>query len=89
MSLAVSPAARAALADWLSSLKSLRGASPATIAAYQRDVVDYLSFMAEHQMIRTCIFSVEKSLRFEGRRVHLEVQNPQEEEPREKNEGEK
>jgi integrase/recombinase XerC len=49
MSLAVSPAARAALADWLSSLKSLRGASPATIAAYQRDVVDYLSFMAEHQ----------------------------------------
>ena len=49
MSLAVSPAARAALADWLSSLKSLRGASPATIAAYQRDVVDYLSFMADHQ----------------------------------------
>ena len=49
MSLAVSPAARAALADWLSSLKSLRGASPATIAAYQRDLVDYLSFMAEHQ----------------------------------------
>lgn len=48
MSLAISPAARDALTAWLSGLKSLRNASDATVDAYRRDVVDYLSFMAEH-----------------------------------------
>jgi integrase/recombinase XerC len=48
MSLAISEAARDALEDWLSGLKSLRGASPATLDAYRRDLVDYLSFMAGH-----------------------------------------
>ena len=48
MSLAISPAARDALADWLSALTSLRGASQATVDAYRRDVTDYLAFMGEH-----------------------------------------
>lgn len=48
MSLAISEAARDALSDWLSGLKSLRGASEATVDAYRRDVTDYLAFMAEH-----------------------------------------
>ncbi|EAQ02816.1 tyrosine recombinase [Pseudooceanicola batsensis HTCC2597] len=48
MSVAISDAARDALADWLSGMKSLRGASEATIGAYRRDLVDYLSFMTEH-----------------------------------------
>ena len=48
MSLAISDAARDALTHWLSGLKSLRGASDATVEAYRRDVVDYLSFMGEH-----------------------------------------
>jgi len=48
MSLLISEAARDALEQWLSGLKSLRGASDATIGAYRRDLVDYLTFMAEH-----------------------------------------
>lgn len=48
MSLMLSDAARQALSDWLSGLKSLRGASEATIEAYRRDLVDYLTFMTEH-----------------------------------------
>ncbi|WP_407492240.1 tyrosine recombinase XerC [Pseudooceanicola sp. MF1-13] len=48
MSLIISEAARDALEQWLSGLKSLRGASDATIDAYRRDVVDYLLFMGEH-----------------------------------------
>lgn len=48
MSLLISDAARGALADWLSGMKSLRGASPATLDAYRRDLTDYLSFMTEH-----------------------------------------
>tara|TARA_R110002124_G_scaffold233235_6_gene398381 strand:+ start:32620 stop:33552 length:933 start_codon:yes stop_codon:yes gene_type:complete len=48
MSLAISEAARAALTEWLSGLTSLRGASDATVEAYRRDLVDYLSFMAVH-----------------------------------------
>lgn len=48
MSLAISEAARDALEDWLSGLKSLRGASEATCDAYRRDLVGYLAFMTEH-----------------------------------------
>ena len=48
MSLMVSDAARTALADWLSGMRSLRGASEATVEAYRRDLIDFLSFMTEH-----------------------------------------
>ncbi|WP_136634674.1 tyrosine recombinase XerC [Pseudooceanicola onchidii] len=48
MSLMISDAARDALADWLSGMRSLRGASEATVGSYRRDLVDYLSFMTEH-----------------------------------------
>lgn len=44
----ISDAARDALADWLSGMKSLRGASEATLDAYRRDLTDFLSFMTEH-----------------------------------------
>lgn len=48
MSLLISEATRDALEHWLSGMTSLRGASDATVDAYRRDVVDYLSFMGEH-----------------------------------------
>lgn len=48
MSLMISDAARTALTDWLSGMRSLRGASEATVDAYRRDLIDYLSFMTEH-----------------------------------------
>lgn len=48
MSLSISDAARGCLGDWLSGMKSLRGASDATIEAYRRDLIDFLTFMAEH-----------------------------------------
>ncbi len=46
MSLAISPAARAALADWLTHLRALDGAADNTIKAYGTDVSGYLAFMA-------------------------------------------
>lgn len=48
MSLAISPAARRALADWLARLSAVEGASANTIKAYQADVAGFLAFMAGH-----------------------------------------
>lgn len=45
----LAPALGAALADWLTQLRALDGAAPATIEAYRRDVARYLSFLAEHR----------------------------------------
>jgi integrase/recombinase XerC len=44
-----SPAARAALADWLATLSARDGASANTTRAYARDVARYLDFMAAHR----------------------------------------
>ena len=44
----ISPAARAALADWLAQIKALDGASAATVSAYGADVGRWLAFMADH-----------------------------------------
>jgi integrase/recombinase XerC len=44
----ISPACRDALTRWLDGLKALSGASPNTIAAYQGDVGEFLSFMTLH-----------------------------------------
>lgn len=49
MSLAVSPAARDALATWLDHIHALDGAASNTIAAYGTDVMEFLAFMARHQ----------------------------------------
>ena len=49
MSLDIPPAARAALADWLSHVKALDGAATATVTAYGADVGRYLAFMAGHR----------------------------------------
>lgn len=48
MSLALSPQARDALADWLSAQSSLNGASANTITAYTSDVTDFLAFMTQY-----------------------------------------
>jgi integrase/recombinase XerC len=44
----ISPAARDALQRWLDSRKALKATSDNTISAYQRDVSDFLGFMAGH-----------------------------------------
>lgn len=46
--LALSPAQRDALADWLAHLRALDGASVHTINAYARDVARFLGFLADH-----------------------------------------
>ena len=46
--LAISPAMRAAMADWLSGLKALGDSSDHTIAAYGSDVAQFLDFLAHH-----------------------------------------
>ncbi|MDR5654050.1 tyrosine recombinase XerC [Ruixingdingia sedimenti] len=48
-SLAISPAARDALEQWLSHLRALDGAAEATVSAYARDVGRYLAFLAEYR----------------------------------------
>jgi integrase/recombinase XerC len=48
-SLAIAPAARAALADWLAHLGALKGASRNTTQAYARDVTRFLGFLADHR----------------------------------------
>lgn len=48
MSLTLSPAARDLLERWVTHLRGVVGAAPATIAAYRTDVTGYLSFLAEH-----------------------------------------
>ncbi len=49
MSLRASPAARAALAEWLATLSARDGAAENTLRAYGRDVARYLDFLAEHR----------------------------------------
>ncbi|GAA0291809.1 tyrosine recombinase XerC [Rhodovulum strictum] len=48
MSLALSPAARAALSDWLAEERALNGAAENTIRAYGADVTAFLAFLAEY-----------------------------------------
>ncbi len=45
----ISPAARDALEAWLANERALKGASENTIAAYTRDLADFLAFMGEHK----------------------------------------
>ena len=45
----LSPALGSALADWLDQIQALRGAAPATVEAYRRDVARYLAFLARHR----------------------------------------
>lgn len=49
MSLAISPAARSALAEWLSHLRALNGAADNTLKAYATDISCFLSFLAQHR----------------------------------------
>jgi integrase/recombinase XerC len=49
MSLAISPAARSALADWLAHLKALDGAADNTLKAYATDISGFLAFLAMHR----------------------------------------
>jgi integrase/recombinase XerC len=49
MSLAISPAARAALTEWLAHLRALNGAAENTLKAYATDVSGYLAFLAQHR----------------------------------------
>ncbi|WP_397542744.1 tyrosine-type recombinase/integrase [Roseovarius salis] len=44
----MSPAARAALEEWLTHQRALKGASQNTVDAYARDVAGFLDFMAAH-----------------------------------------
>ncbi|MGV8950290.1 MAG: tyrosine recombinase XerC [Cypionkella sp.] len=48
-SLAISPAAREALARWVEHLRALDGAATHTLTAYTRDVSGFLGFLAIHQ----------------------------------------
>ena len=47
--LAISPAARAALEDWLTHLRALDGRAEKTITAYAADVRGWLAFLALHR----------------------------------------
>lgn len=49
MSLAISPAARAAMAEWLAHLRALNGAADNTLKAYAADISGYLAFLAQHR----------------------------------------
>jgi len=49
VSLRISPAARAAMEDWLATLSARDGAAANTLRAYGRDVARYLDFMAGHR----------------------------------------
>jgi integrase/recombinase XerC len=48
MSLALSPALRDALTDWLDRLAALDGAAANTVTAYRTDVTHFLAFIATH-----------------------------------------
>jgi integrase/recombinase XerC len=48
-SLAIPPAHRHALADWLTHLRALDGAAANTVTAYGADVGRYLAFLARHR----------------------------------------
>ncbi|MEO8531319.1 MAG: site-specific integrase [Deltaproteobacteria bacterium] len=45
----ISPAASAALADWLAQMSALKDASPHTLKAYQADVIGFLAFLSQHR----------------------------------------
>ena len=49
MSLALSPALRTALSDWLNRLVALDGAAANTVKAYRTDVTGFLAFLAAHR----------------------------------------
>ncbi len=49
MSLAISPAARSAMAEWLDHLRALDGAADNTLKAYATDLSGYLAFLAQHR----------------------------------------
>jgi integrase/recombinase XerC len=49
MTLALSPALRQALDDWLASLRGRSDASPHTLKAYAQDVGGFLDFLARHR----------------------------------------
>ena len=46
--LAISPAQRAALSRWLDHLRAIRGAADNTLAAYGRDLGQFLDFLSHH-----------------------------------------
>lgn len=46
--LAISPAQRAALSRWLDHLRAIKGAAENTLAAYARDVGQFLDFLSQH-----------------------------------------
>ena len=56
----ISPAARDALEHWLSAQKALNGASDNTIAAYQGDVGEFLSFITLHKGAPTGLKALER-----------------------------
>jgi len=45
----LAPDLAAALTDWLAQLSALKGAAPATLGAYRRDVARYLRFLSHHR----------------------------------------
>nr|WP_237684785.1 tyrosine recombinase XerC [Szabonella alba] len=47
--MAISPALRAALAEWLTHLRGLDGAAENTLKAYNTDVAGWLDFLARHR----------------------------------------
>ncbi len=48
MSGLISPAGRAALAEWLAGMKAVNGVSANTVEAYGRDVAGFLAFIGSH-----------------------------------------
>jgi integrase/recombinase XerC len=49
VTLAISPAARSALSEWLAHLRALDGAADNTIKAYATDITGFLAFLAGHR----------------------------------------
>ncbi|MDU8911379.1 tyrosine recombinase XerC [Aestuariicoccus sp. MJ-SS9] len=49
MTLALSPAARDALENWLAAARALKGASENTLTAYRGDVIDFIAFLTAHK----------------------------------------
>ena len=49
MTAAISPAALAALDDWLAGQSALRGAAKNTLTAYRTDLLDFIAFMTHHK----------------------------------------
>jgi integrase/recombinase XerC len=48
MSLAITPAARDLMSDWLSHVGALNGAADATVSAYSQDLQSFLAFQSTH-----------------------------------------